>query len=132
MDHRKGLPRALQLGLGKLLQAHYQELFRSIPPHLLGLAQKIPEVTGTQAASAGTTAVSFETGEPEGLDPETVSILHSAYERAWGDLEHLTANPTTHKALAARLIELLERGERNPSRLATKAVLGLVAPKEAS
>jgi hypothetical protein len=128
MDERQGLSRELQIGLGEKLRELYSSLVQSVPLHFIMLARRIRNAGGETRAPAGP---SFEAaGEigGHGYDPETVAILSEAFDKAWEDLEALSANPATHAALALRLIALLDEGERNPARLATKAVLELVAP----
>lgn len=127
MNERKGLTRDVQISLGGRLRDHYSTLVQSLPLDLLLLSRKI-------RGNAGGADSSFNApprnAEWNSFDPETVAILNEAFDKAWLDLDHLTANPATRRGLAKRLIALLNEGERNPSRLATKAVLKLVAPRE--
>jgi len=119
MNERKGLSRELR--------DHYSTFLQRLPLELVVLARKI-----RGSSSVKDPSFTQPLGNPlwNSFDPETVAILNTAFEKAWHDLDHLTANPATRSALATRLIALLNEGERNPSRLATKAVLELVAPRE--
>lgn len=127
MNERKGLSRELQISLGDRLRDHYSTFLQRLPLELVVLARKI-----RGSSSVKDPSFTQPLGNPlwNSFDPETVAILNTAFEKAWHDLDHLTANPATRSALATRLIALLNEGERNPSRLATKAVLELVAPRE--
>lgn len=128
MENRRRLSRELQIGLGGKLRELYSTLMQSMPVHFFVLARRIRSVGGEPGARSAPT---FEiSGDIRGhaYDPETVAILSEAFDKAWNDLEALTSNPTTHAELALRLIALLDEGERDPSRLATKAVLESVAP----
>jgi hypothetical protein len=127
MNERKGLTRELQISLGGRLRDHYNTFLQSLPLELVLLARKI---RGNASAKDPSFIEPLENTHWNSFDPETVAILNEAFEKAWQDLDHLTANPATRSVLATRLIALLNEGERNPSRLATKAVLELVAPQE--
>ena len=129
MDDRKGLTRHLQISLGEKLREYYSGVLQTLPPDLVLLARKIRgDTTAKQNFHWGSEPL--ENIHVDSFDPETVAILDEAFERAWRDLDHLTENPATRQCLATRLFELLKEGERNPSRLATKAVLELVAPHD--
>ena len=127
MNERKGLTRDLQISLGGRLRDHYYAVLQSLPLDLLLLARQIRGNAGGNDASIDAAPGNNDWNS---FDPETVEILNEAFDKAWQDLDHLTENPATRRVLATRLIALLNEGERNPSRLATKAVLELVAPRE--
>jgi hypothetical protein len=54
--------------------------------------------------------------------------MDKAFEQAWGDLQSIQ-HPATEEALARCLTDLI-KADREPSRLATKAVIRLIMPKE--
>jgi hypothetical protein len=59
-------------------------------------------------------------------DPETLSLLRTALDAAWDALPPEHHLRTTKSELAARLLHLAARGERDPDRLRTKALIGAV------
>jgi hypothetical protein len=128
MDERKGLSRELQISLGEKLRDIYSTFIQSLPLHLVVLARKVRGGGSAKSASFVALSETFGHISAESFDPETIAIVDEAFDKAWKDLDYLTTNPATRTALAIRLIALLKKGERNPSRLATKAVLELVAP----
>lgn len=67
------------------------------------------------------------------FDPETISILVTAFEDAWQSVKTSGVTLTTDKriqtmreSLAKMIIELAEQGERNPHQLRKAALLSLV------
>ena len=57
------------------------------------------------------------------FDPETLAVLKAAFEEACG---LLPANQRTHEkrsTLATRILKLAAKGERNPTRLRTYALM---------
>jgi hypothetical protein len=63
------------------------------------------------------------------FEPETIEILVSVFENAWQKVERSgskLASPRYKRAaqeiLAKRIIEMAQRGERNPAELADDAV----------
>jgi hypothetical protein len=66
------------------------------------------------------------------LDPETTSVLASAFETAWETVKRsgspLAAVPqaqSTRETLAKRIIELAHAGERDPVKLSREALASL-------
>ena len=66
---------------------------------------------------------------PSAFDPEFIETLVSAYEDAWHKVEEsgsAFAQPRYRRAaqeiVAKRIIEMAQRGEREPARLADDAV----------
>jgi hypothetical protein len=89
--------------------------------------------------SAETTAIGVSTRRPASgtdsmnttdnvFDPATTAILDQAFEQAWRDLQSIQ-HPATEEALARCLTDLV-KADREPARLATKAVIRLIVPKE--
>ena len=128
MNERKGLSRELQVNLGEKLRDLYSAYVQSLPLYLVALARRVRSVGSAKDTPSNSISEMAGNSVANAFDPETVAILDKAFENAWKDLDSLKANPVTRTALATRLITLLNEGERNPSRLATKAVLELVAP----
>ena len=128
MDERKGLSRELQINLGEKLRDLYSAYVQSLPLHLVVLARRVRSASSAKGTRSDPISEMVGNSVENAFDPETVAILDKAFENAWKDLDNLEANPVTRTALATRLITLLTEGERNPARLATKAVLELVAP----
>ena len=128
MDERTGLSRELQISLGEKLRELYSTFVQSLPLHFVVLARRVRGANSEKGTRSDSTSETLGKISGDGFDPETVAILGEAFEKAWKDLDNLTTNPATRTELAIRLIALLNEGERNPPRLATKAVLELVAP----
>jgi hypothetical protein len=129
IDERKGLSRELQIKLGEKLRDLYSEFVQSLPLHLFVLAQRVRGAGSAKRTRSDSISETLGNNCADVFDPETVAILDEAYEKAWKDLDRLKTNPVTRTALAICLFVLLNQGERNPSLLATKAVLKLVAPR---
>lgn len=119
MADTPGLSRDLQLSLGKKIRESYSIFVQSLPLSLVALSRKIPNVPKSGGLRPSSASVTFENKSEGGFDPETV----------WADLAYLETNPATPGALSLCLIALLNNGERNASRLASKAVLKLIAPR---
>jgi hypothetical protein len=73
----------------------------------------------------------------EAFDPETTHILSQAFDGAWQSLRetgHIATAPfkadATREHLAKRILELAQRGERDPIRLQDYAVKGLSPARE--
>lgn len=97
-----------------------------LPWHLLSLAQKVSLADPSPADRAPDAApAAFDSSV---LDPATIAILDEAFERAWTDLQSVK-HEATKEALARCLADLIQH-ERDPARLATKAVIALIAPAE--
>jgi hypothetical protein len=70
------------------------------------------------------------------FDPETASLLASAFEAAWETVKRsgspLAANgnaPLTREIIAKRIIEAAHAGERDPKRLADDALIHVALPR---
>jgi len=129
MDERKGLSRELQSKLGVKLRDLYSSFVQSLPLHFVVLTRRVRDAGSAKSTRSDSMCETVGNISADAFDPETIAILDEAFEKAWDDLDHLKTNPVTRNALAIRLIALLKEGERNPSRLATKVVLQLVAPR---
>ena len=126
-DNHKRLPREVQIALGRKLRDVYRSYVDRLPLHLVGLAHRVTDVDNRHP-------VPLPFGELRNLDrdvfdPDTIRILDEAFDKAWNDLQSLKKNPATEDSLALVLMALVKEGERNPSQLATKAVLKLIAPR---
>jgi hypothetical protein len=128
MAKDKKLSRAVQGVIGEALRDHYRAFVKSLPLHLVGLAHRVGAQHNDAVASAVPSPFEqLRSQNREAFDPLTVRILVEAFDKAWCDLESLKSNPATQKSLALLLLELVKEGERNPSHLASKAVLRLIA-----
>lgn len=126
-DERKPLPRDVQISLGRKLRDVYCATMDRLPLHLVGLAHRVEEPAGHQRRqNIPPPFDELSNVESDVLDPDTIRILIDAFNRAWDDLQTLNRNPATEEALALTLIVLVKEGERNPSQLATKAVLKMI------
>ena len=126
-DDRKRLPRDVQLALGRKLRDAYRATMDRLPLELVGLAHRVAAPADSRKRQDLPPPFD-ELGKADSdvLDPETIRILIDAFNRAWDDLRILNRNPATEEALALTLIVLVKEGERNPSQLATKAVLKMI------
>jgi hypothetical protein len=59
-------------------------------------------------------------------DPETVTLLRSVLDAAWKSLSPAQQARTTKSELAHRMLKLAARGERDPARLRTRAVIEVI------
>jgi hypothetical protein len=73
----------------------------------------------------------------EAFDPETTHLMVQAFDGAWESLRetgHVATAPfkadATRETLAKRILELAQRGERDPIRLKDYAVKGLSPKRE--
>jgi hypothetical protein len=70
------------------------------------------------------------------FDPETVELLASAFDTAWGTIKK-SGSPlagddqaaSTREVLAKRIVEMGQRGERDRQRLVDDALGHLAGPK---
>jgi hypothetical protein len=128
-----GLSRDVQLALGEKLRAAYGTFVDRLPPGLVGLANAVrARAAPGQTTTPGRAAIErMGMLDPNVFEPETIALLDEAYQKAWNDLQGLKNNPVSQDALVLRLIALVRAGERSPHKLATKAVLTLIAPSTA-
>jgi hypothetical protein len=59
-------------------------------------------------------------------DPETIQILKSVLDTTWASLLPDEQDKTTKSALASRLLKAAANGERDPVRLRSRALIGVV------
>jgi hypothetical protein len=119
-----GLPREVQIALGEQLRAAYSKLLHHMPWKLVSLTQRIAHPTHDSSWRLDPELQLQPLPEDAAFDPETLAILDEALEKAWDDLQSIRS-PVTREALALRLAALA-REERDPSRLATKAVIASI------
>ena len=128
MAKDKKLSQAVQRAIGGALRDHYRAFVDSLPLHLVGLAHRVDPMRAEGVRSQLPSPFDqLEAQNLEVFDPLTLRILVDAFDKAWRDLESLKTNPATQKSLALLLFDLVKEGERNPSQLASKAVLRLIA-----
>jgi hypothetical protein len=121
-----GLPREVQIALGEQLRAVYSKFLNHMPWKLVSLTQRIGHETHGRSWRRDPEFQPLLFGEDAAFDPETLAILDQALEKAWDDLQSIKS-PVTREALALRLAALAKE-ERDPSRLATKAVIASIVP----
>ena len=127
---KAGLPREVQIALGEQLRAAYSKFLHHMPWKLVNLTQRIGHPThgGTWRLDPQSQRPVF--ADDAAFDPESLAILDEALEKAWDDLQSI-GSPVTRETLALRLAALAKE-ERDPSRLATKAVISSIAPSPRS
>jgi hypothetical protein len=129
MANIPGLSKDLQLSLGEKIREHYSAFVQSLPLSLVALSRKISDLPNARDFPTSSAVATFESNSQSGFDPETVAILTEAFEKAWADLAYLETNSVAPAEVSRCLIALLNSGERNASRLASKALLKLIAPR---
>jgi hypothetical protein len=125
-----GLPREVQIALGEQLRAAYSKFLHRMPWKLVSLTQRIEHETHGRSWRLDPELQPQPLPEDAAFDPETLAILDEALEKAWDDLQSIRS-PVTREDLALRLAALA-REERDPSRLATKAVIASIVPSPRS
>ena len=125
-----GLPREVQIALGGKLRAAYGKFLHQMPWKLVSLTRRIEHGTHDRSWRPDPELHPPPFAEDAAFDPETLAILDEAFEKAWGDLQSIKS-PVTRETLALRLA-VLAREERDPSRLATKAVIASIVPSTRS
>jgi hypothetical protein len=66
---------------------------------------------------------------PEAFDPEAISVMGDAYERAL-KIAPTTASESIRQVIAARIIGLARTGERDPHKLCEQSLADLEGPVE--
>jgi hypothetical protein len=61
------------------------------------------------------------------FDPETVTLLRAALDRAWASLPVCQQAKTSQSELAERILKAAAKGERDPERLRASSMLGKAA-----
>jgi hypothetical protein len=125
-----GLPREVQIALGEQLRAAYSKFLHRMPWKLVSLTQRIEHETHGRSWRLDPELQPQPLPEDVAFDPETLAILDEALVKAWDDLQSIRS-PVTREDLALRLAALA-REERDPSRLATKAVIASIVPSPRS
>ena len=125
-----GLPREVQIALGEQLRAAYSKFLHRMPWKLVSLTQRIEHETHGRSWRLDPELQPQLLPEDAAFDPETLAILDEALEKAWDDLQSIRSS-ITREDLALRLAALA-REERDPSRLATKAVIASIVPSPRS
>jgi hypothetical protein len=66
---------------------------------------------------------------PEAFDPEAISVMGDAYERALR-IAPTPASESIRQVIAARIIDLARTGERDPHKLCKQSLTDLEGPVE--
>ena len=69
----------------------------------------------------------MKVSERGAYDPETITLLRSVLDAAWDALPVEQRARTTKSRMALCLLKLAARGERDPHRLRSRAVMDVVA-----
>src|SRR5687768_9855312 len=117
------LPAAVQLSLGAELRRSLSRWAYRLPMHLVGLASRA-RAPWAEAAERSRPDEPLSWPEHDVLDPDRLAVLDTAFEHAWADLQAI-GHPATKEDLARCLMKLA-RLEREPSLLATKAVIAII------
>jgi hypothetical protein len=125
-----GLSREVQVALGEQLRAAYSKFLHHMPWKLVSLSQRIAHPTHGSSWRLDPEFQPAPFAEDAAFDPETLAILDEALEKAWDDLQSIKS-PVTRETLALQLAALAKE-ERDPSRLAIKAVIASIVPSTRS
>jgi hypothetical protein len=60
------------------------------------------------------------------FDPETIAVLRAALDDAWAALSPDQQAYISRSVLAERILRLAAQGERDPTRLCSRALLGII------
>lgn len=132
------LERQTQIALGEALRTHLAPSWNRIPPQLVDLWRRVQEIDQQalrmrrgESAGAPPTAPEGVAPGPYCFDPETLSSLGAALNESWATLAALdgAASEVSKERVAERILELAAEGERSAPRLASKAVISLIAPQ---
>ena len=117
------LPPDVQLSLGAELRRSLSSWAYRLPMHLVGLASRATAPwAGPAERSSPDEPVPWT--HHNALDPERIATLDTAFEHAWADLQAV-GHPATKEELARCLVKLAPL-EREPSLLASKAVIAII------
>ena len=116
--------------LGEELRRYFSQELQTAPPdQLVNLLQKLRTSFEGRAGSTGRHAEDKNTYPFDAercFDPETLTLLHSAFDEAQYLSAVLHPEPCTREELAQTLIALAAEGEKEPSRMAAKALITLI------
>ena len=59
------------------------------------------------------------------FDPETIELLRQCLEKAWSQLEPGQQTRVSKTGLAERILKAASNGERDPTRLQSRALIGI-------
>jgi hypothetical protein len=65
--------------------------------------------------------------ESTAFDPETIELMRSVLELAWGSLGPEQQVHMSRSLLAQRILNAAAQGERDPTRLRVRALVGIVS-----
>ena len=69
----------------------------------------------------------MQTAEGGAFDPETIELLRNILEETWGSLRPEEQAQSSRSLIAERILKMAATGERDPIRLRTRALTGVVA-----
>jgi hypothetical protein len=69
----------------------------------------------------------MERPQADAFEPEMIALMRAALDEAWSTLPFERQARTSKSELAERILKLAARGERDPVRLRTRAVIELVS-----
>jgi hypothetical protein len=126
-----------QLAIGETLRSYLMPSWTGISPELVDLWRRVQEMDEKGSLSARQRPVATEAPpdsapaegpEPQCFGPEALTSLNAAFDQGWATLRSLAGANVSKERLAERILEIAADGERSPPRLATKALISVIAP----
>jgi hypothetical protein len=115
--------------LGEELRAHFKGTCQSVPTPLMEALQRLRhrlgDAAGPSVASSQPPAAELVTAK-DCFSPEIIEALSQAFNEALSLSQDLDLVGVTREHLAQRLIKLAANGERDPSRMAARALVALI------
>lgn len=122
---RPRLPTEAQRLLGAKLRAQYANITNSLPLRFVPQIRRLR--TERAAHSSGEEASAHAAATPaDAFDPEAIKLLTEALDSACNTLQGIGNERFTREQVARRIIELAKTGERDPARLAARALTSLI------
>jgi hypothetical protein len=129
------LDRQAQLALGDTLRHSYDGLLETVPPHFVRLLRLLRDresagAGGIRAERVASPARDAVTALFSGhaFDPQSIATLESAFDDALAMTKKIDYAVNAEE-LAQHILDLAAQGERNPARLAARALTATVLHK---
>jgi len=117
----------VQRSLGAALRAEYGEILAHLPERFVQLLLPLRALRGPGRRDTDLAREPVPLFAQSNFDPDTITVLTESLEEGWDTLRYIGNTSITREALARRLLDLARDGERNPSRMCTAALVGLLA-----
>lgn len=126
--HEQGhLDLEVQRSLGAALRAQYGDLVAYLPERFVRLLLPLRALRSSGTRDVERSQEPSPLFDQANFDPGTIAVLTASLDEGWSTLQSIGNTTISREALAKRLLELARSGERNPSRLCTTALVGLLS-----